>query len=97
MSTYICLMNFTSDGVKSIKDHPKRREEARKAAEGMGLKIHNVYLTLGPYDLTVILEAPNDEAAATFALASGMRGKISTLTMRAFTEGESDKLIGGLP
>ena len=43
------------------------------------------------------LEAPNDEASATFALASGMRGKISTLTMRAVTEAESDKLIGGLP
>jgi uncharacterized protein with GYD domain len=35
--------------------------------------------------------------AATFALASGMRGKISTLTMRAFTEAESNKLISGLP
>jgi uncharacterized protein with GYD domain len=97
MPTYVCLMNFTSDGIQSIKDHPKRRDEARKAAEGMGLKVHNVYLTLGPHDLTVILEAPNDEAAATFALASSMRGKISTLTMRAFSEGEADKLIGGLP
>lgn len=97
MATYVCLMNFTSDGAQGIKDHPKRRDEARKAAEGMGLKIHGVYLTLGPYDLTVILEAPNDEMAAGFALASGMRGKISTLTMRAFTEAESDKLISGLP
>jgi len=26
-----------------------------------------------------------------------MRGKISTLTMRAFTEAESNKLISGLP
>jgi uncharacterized protein with GYD domain len=97
MATYVCLMNFTSDGIQGIKDHPKRRDEARKAAEGMGLKIQGVYLTLGPYDLTVILEAPNDEAAATFALGSGMRGKISTLTMRAFTEAETNKLIGGLP
>mgnify|MGYP001791568213 FL=1 len=97
MPTYICLMSFTSAGIQRIKDHPKRRHEARQAAEAMGLKAHHTYLTLGPHDLTVILEAPNDEAAATFALASSMRGKISTLTMRAFDEGEADKLIGGLP
>ena len=97
MPTYVCLMNFTSEGVKGVKDHPKRREETRKAAESMGLKVHHVYLTLGPYDLTVILDAPDDEAAATFALASSMRGKISTLTMRAFSEPEADKLIHGLP
>ncbi len=97
MPTYVCLMNFTSDGIQSIKDHPKRRAEARKAAERMGLKVKDVYMTLGPHDLTVIVEAPDDEAAATFALATSMRGKISTLTMRAFTEAESDKLIGGLP
>ncbi len=97
MPTYVCLMKFTSDGVQSVKDHPKRREEARKGAESMGLKIKSVLLTLGPYDLTVIVEAPDDEAAAQFALATSMRGKISTLTMRAFTESEADKMIGGLP
>ena len=97
MPTYVCLMRFTSDGIQGIKDHPKRREGARKAAEAMGLSVKGVYLTLGPYDLTVLIEAPDDEMAATFALASGMRGKISTLTMRAFTEAEADKLIGGLP
>jgi uncharacterized protein with GYD domain len=41
-ATHVGLMNFTSDGIESIKDHPKRRDEARKAAEGMGLKIHGV-------------------------------------------------------
>ena len=97
MATYVCLMNFTSDGIQGIKDHPKRREETRRSVEAMGFKVHHVYLTLGPHDLCVILEAPGDEAAATFALASGMRGKISTLTMRAFDEGEADKLIAGLP
>jgi uncharacterized protein with GYD domain len=97
MPSYVCLMKFTSEGVQGIKDHPQRRDETRRAAEGMGLKVNGVYLTLGPYDLTVLLEAPDDEAAAQFALASSMRGKISTLTMRAFTEPEADKLIGGLP
>jgi uncharacterized protein with GYD domain len=97
MPTYVCLMSFTSDGIQGIKDHPQRRDEAKQAAEGMGLKVRGVYLTLGPYDLTVILDAPDDEAAATFALATGMRGKISTLTMRAFTESESDRLIQRLP
>jgi uncharacterized protein with GYD domain len=99
MPTYVCLMNFTTDGIQSVKDHPKRREETKKAVEsmGQGYKVHHVYLTLGPYDLCVIIDCPGDEAAATFALASSMRGKISTLTMRAFDEGEADKLIHSLP
>ena len=97
MATYVCLMKFTSDGIQGIRDHPKRREETKRSVEAMGFKVHHVYLTLGPYDLTVILDAPSEEAAATFALASSMRGKISTLTMRAFDEGEADKLIAGIP
>jgi uncharacterized protein with GYD domain len=48
---------------------------------GWGPKVRGVYLTLGPFDLTVIVDAPDDEAPATFALASGMRVKISSLTM----------------
>ena len=99
MATYVCLMNFTTDGIQNVKDHPKRRNETRKAVESMGAgyKVHHVYLTMGPYDLVVIMDAPGDEGAATFALASSMRGKISTLTMRAFDEGEADELIAGLP
>jgi len=39
-----------------------------------------------------ILEAPNDEVVAKFALM-GMTGTLSIHTMRAFTESEADKLI----
>ena len=96
MATYVCLMNFTSDGIQGIKEHPKRRDEARKAAEGMGLKIHGVYLTLGPYDLTVILEAPNDEALAKFLLKIGPLGNVRTTTLRAHPEAEYRKIIAAL-
>ncbi len=55
------------------------------------------YLTLGRYDVVAIIEAPDDEAAAKFALMTGAQGNLSTETMRAFTEAELDRLIESLP
>ena len=43
MPTYVCLMSFTSEGIQGLKDHPQRRDEAKNATEGMGLKVRGVY------------------------------------------------------
>jgi len=51
---------------------------------------------MGRYDVVMILDAPDDEAVAKFALQTGMRGNLSTETMRAFGEAESEALLGAL-
>jgi uncharacterized protein with GYD domain len=51
---------------------------------------------MGRYDI-VVGEAPDDEAAARLALATGALGDVSTETLRAFTEDEFRKLIAALP
>jgi uncharacterized protein with GYD domain len=50
---------------------------------------------MGEYDVITVLEAPDDETVARFALM-GMTGSLAITTLRAFTEGEADKLIKGL-
>lgn len=50
----------------------------------------------GEYDVLVVLEAPDEETIAKFALLGAMSGAVSTRTMRAFTEAEADKLVGSL-
>lgn len=40
MPIYITLFNLTEQGVKNIKDAPKRIEEGIKAAESMGGKLN---------------------------------------------------------
>jgi len=84
MPTYVSLLRFTEQGIKTIKDHPKRRAAAAKTIAGLGGKLVHSYLTMGRYDIVAILEAPDDETAAKFALITGSNGNVSTETLRAF-------------
>ena len=92
MATYIMMMKFISPGVDSIKDSHTGRAAGRKAAKKMGITWKQQYLVMGEYDIITILDAPNDEVVAKFALM-GMTGSLAITTMRAFTESEADKLI----
>jgi uncharacterized protein with GYD domain len=96
MPTYISLMKFTEQGIRNVKDHPKRRESAAKGIESMGGKLLHTYLTMGRYDIVAIIEAPDDDVAAKFAVMTGMQGNVSTETMRALNEGEFDRLLKSL-
>ena len=80
MATFIMLMNFTQDGVAGIKDSPNRRKQAEDLAEKCGVNIVANYLTMGSYDRVGIVEAPDGEAVARFALALGGLGFLSTTT-----------------
>ncbi len=95
MATYIMLMKFLNPGVDSIKEASRGRAAGKKAAKALGITWKQQYLVMGDYDIITILEAPNDEVVAKFALM-GMTGTLSITTMRAFTESEADKLIKGL-
>ena len=97
MPTYILLMKLTEQGIKTIKDAPKRVEEGIKAFEKMGGKMLGFYLTTGEYDYVSIGEAPSDEAAVTFALALGSRGNVRTTSLKAFTKEEFAAMVKKLP
>ncbi len=53
-------------------------------------------MTLGQNDGIAIVEAPDDEAVARFALALGSAGNVRTTTLKGFTEQEYQKIIGSL-
>ena len=95
MATYIMLMKFLDPGVDSIQNASAGRAAGKKAAKAMGITWKQQYLMMGEYDILTVLEAPNDEVVAKFALM-GMTGSLAITTMRAFTESEADKLIKGL-
>ena len=95
MATYIMLMKFLNPGVESIQGASAGRAAGKKAAKALGITWKQQYLTMGDYDIITVLEAPNDEVVAKFALM-GMTGSLGITTMRAFTESEADKLIKGL-
>ncbi len=97
MPTYISLINYTDQGIRSVKDSPKRLDAAKKLLKNLGGEVKEFYLTLGGYDIVVIAEAPNDEVIAKFVLALGSLGNVRTTTLKAFAETEYRKIIAGLP
>ncbi len=96
MPTYVTLVHYTEQGVKTFKDLPARLEDTRSSGEALGARLTAFYLTMGQYDAVVISEAPNDEAVAKLALAAGGRGNVRTETFRAFTEDEAKRLAAEL-
>ena len=59
----------------------------------MGVKLTDIFWTLGGYDTVCIAEAPNDETMAAFAVSLGVRGNVKTLTMRAFRANEVRRIL----
>ena len=97
MSTYILLVNYTDQGIRNIKDSPKRADAARELGKTLGVEMKDIYLTMGGYDLVITIEAPNDDAVAKFALVIGATGNVRSTTLRAFTEKEYRGIIDALP
>ncbi len=97
MATYIILVNYTDQGIRDVKDAPNRLDAAKALAQDLGGEFKHTYLTLGVYDHVAVLELPNDEAAAKFALAVGSRGNVRTTTLKAFPEEEFREIIAALP
>jgi uncharacterized protein with GYD domain len=88
MATYINLINYTDQGIRTVKDTVDRAEAAKQLASGMGGTLETIYWTLGSYDIVAVSEAPDDETATAFALALGGQGNIRTTTLRAFDAAE---------
>lgn len=93
MATFICYGNFTDQGVKTIKDGPKRAEATKALVEKMGGRLVGLYVTTGQYDLVLIADMPNGEAMAKLALSLSSQGNVRTTTVRAFQPAEMGKLI----
>ena len=97
MPMFICSLNWTDQGIRSVKDAPKRAQAAQDLAKKVGVEIKEVYLTSGDDDLLVIVDTPNGDNVAKFALALGSQGNVRTRTAPAWPQAEFQKLISELP
>ena len=97
MPTYVSLLRFTQQGIQNIKESPDRVQASRQAFEAAGARLKDIYVVTGQYDFVAVIEAPDDETAATVGLALSAQGNVRTETMRAFTEEEYRRIIAALP
>ena len=96
MATYISLLNFTEQGIRSVKESPDRYGTFRAMAEKLGVTVKGCYYTIGRHDLVVILEG-SDEAVTTALLKAGSLGNVRSETLRAFSVDEAKRMIGNIP
>jgi uncharacterized protein with GYD domain len=97
MPAFILSLNWTDQGIRSVKDAPKRAKAAYEVAEKVGVSIKQIFLTSGDNDLMVIVDSPSGDNVAKFALALSAQGNVRTRTARAWSEAEFTKLISELP
>jgi len=86
MATYVSLLRYTDQGIRSIKESANRLDAAKKTFQAAGGELKQFFLAMGRYDIVLVSEAPDDETAARVTLALGSLGNVRTETMRVFSE-----------
>ena len=92
MHTYIVLMKLTDQGIRAVKEAPDRIEAAINSLEALGGKINGFYATLGEYDYTACVDAPNEAVVMRFLLGLGAAGDVRTTTMKALSRSEFEEI-----
>jgi uncharacterized protein with GYD domain len=93
MPRYVSLIDWTEQGIANFKDTVDRYEASQQQFEQLGVRIVDVYWTLGEHDMVSVLEAPDDETATAALMALGSQGQVRTKTMRAFSRDEMRTVI----
>ena len=96
MPKYISLVKYTLKGVENVKDSPSRLDAVKQLCESMDARVEGFYLTMGRYDMILMMDAPNAETAAKIILQITSQGSVSTETLPAFPEEEYRKIISEL-
>ena len=94
MPTYVMLLSFTDQGIRNIKDSPKRADAFKNAAKKAGATVKDVFWTLGQYHIVAIVEAPDDVSMTEIGLGTGKLGNVRTQTLRAFSAADMKDILG---
>ena len=93
MPTYVSLLNFTEQGVKSVKDTVKRSEAFKASAKKHGCTVKELFWVHGHYDAVSIIDSPDDATATALAMSIAKLGNVRTQTLRAFSAAEMAKIL----
>ena len=94
MPTFIILGSFTDQGIRTVKDSPKRVATVKEIGKKHGVTVTQLYWTLGQYDIVAVLEAADDAAITAFGLSVGKIGNVRTQTLRAYSADDMKGILG---
>jgi uncharacterized protein with GYD domain len=94
MPTYVCLFNWTDQGIRNVRDTVERVDRVSELAEEKyGVRLGQSYWTIGSYDVVSVFEAPDDESVSAFLLELGSVGNVRSTTLRAYDREEMSGVI----
>ncbi len=97
MPTYITLIKWTEQGIRAVKESPRRVDAFKQAVSAAGGRVTAFYMVMGEYDLVSVSEFPDDESYTRTILATASLGNVHTTTLKAFTEEEFRRIIAAMP
>ena len=93
MATFVCLVNWTDQGIRNVKDTIQRYERSQELANKHGVSNEHIYWTVGPHDMVFIAEAPDAESITAYLLEVGSAGNIRTTTLRGYNREEMRQIL----
>jgi uncharacterized protein with GYD domain len=95
MPKYLIPATYTSEGLKGLaKDKASGRKAAVQAAmKAVKGKVECMYFTFGADDVVLIVDAPDNIAAAAISLAAGSTGSVNIRTTPLLTVDEIDQAL----
>lgn len=96
MARFAATIRFTSQGLQTIQDTTKRAKTFQTAAKKLGVKVLDLYWSLGPFDGLLILDAPDSQTATAAMLHLSAQGNVQTRTTEIFTAADMEQVLAKL-
>ena len=93
MPTYVSLFNWTDQGIRNVRDTVQRYERSQELQDKHGVRLEQVYWTVGPYDIVSIAQAADEESISAFLLELASAGNLKTTTLRAYDRDEMSGVL----
>ena len=92
MPKYMIEASYSPEGVEGVKSEggSSRRDAVAGVAEGLGGKLESFHFAFGDPDAYVVIDLPDNEAAAAVALAVSASGAVKVKTAVLLTPEEVD-------
>ena len=95
MPKYLFEANYTPDGVRGLKDAgaASRAKAVDEMATALGGSLESFHFAFGDVDAYVVVDLPDDEAAAAAAFTVGASPMTKVKTIKLLTLDEADAAI----
>jgi uncharacterized protein with GYD domain len=95
MPKYMISANYTAEGMAGVRaaGAKSRVDVVSTMLEAMGGSLESFHFAFGDTDVFAIVEVPDDEAAASVAIAINSSGAVNTRTTKLLTVEQIDEAL----